>query len=325
MAERVAAEDRLSRILYLLPVAGRKGGVTIAELAAALGVGEREIMADIAELTAREDYLPGGSVPDIQVWIEQDRIHAWTTGGFKRPVRLSPRETLALGLGLRALAAEAEPARRAELLALATRLEASLAAPVVEPEVPMDRALSFAGFDLDTDDEDLLSIIVDAARARRVCRVRYLKAGAAAPEERVLHPYHLVHAEGRWYLLAHSVERAGVRIFRIDRILAAVPLDERFEVPDDFDPARYVAEGGRLFSAEGDIEVVVRYSPRIARWIEERVSCEARSDGSVVVRHRVADPRWIVRHVLQYGADAEVLEPVEVRGMVGEAARRLAG
>src|SRR5690606_40411144 len=60
-----------------------------------------------------------------------------------------------------------------------------------------------------------------------------------------------------------------------------------------------------------DVEVAVRYSPRIARWVEERAPCERREDGSVVVRHRVADPRWVVRHVLQYGAEAEVLEPVD--------------
>ncbi|MFC1575522.1 WYL domain-containing protein [Gemmatimonadota bacterium] len=34
------------------------------------------------------------------------------------------------------------------------------------------------------------------------------------------------------------------------------------------------------------------------------------------VTHRVADPHWIVRHVLQYGAEAEVLTPEEVRGWV---------
>ena len=32
--------------------------------------------------------------------------------------------------------------------------------------------------------------------------------------------------------------------------------------------------------------------------------------------YQVADPHWIVRHVLQYGAEAEVLEPEEVRGWV---------
>ena len=40
------------------------------------------------------------------------------------------------------------------------------------------------------------------------------------------------------------------------------------------------------------------------------------SDGSVTETYQVADPHWIVRHVLQYGPEAEVVEPEEVRGWV---------
>ena len=68
----------------------------------------------------------------------------------------------------------------------------------------------------------------------------------------------------------------------------------------------------------------VRYGPRIARWLLERGAGEADDDGSVVVTHEVADPRWLVRHVLQYGPDAEVLEREEVRGLVREGAERVA-
>ena len=45
------------------------------------------------------------------------------------------------------------------------------------------------------------------------------------------------------------------------------------------------------------------------------------ADGSLTVDHPLVDMQWGVRHVLQYGPDAEVLEPAEVREDV---ARRLA-
>lgn len=330
MSERATAADRLARILYLVPAACRDDGVPLADLARRLGISEREVLRDIQEVTAREDYHPAGSVFEFTLFVEHDRLYTWTTGEFRRPTRLTPREALALGLGLRALAAEAEPARRAELLDLAERLEADLSVPEIESRGILAEMPSLALEEVDRiatrladDEEDILSVIIEAARTCRVCRIRYLKPGAATPDDRVVHPYHLVHAEGRWYLLAHATDRGAVRIFRLDRILEAEPRAESFERPADFDPARYIAEGGRLFAAVDDVEVAVRYSPRIARWVEERAPCERREDGSVVVRHRVADPRWVVRHVLQYGAEAEVLEPVEVRGMVGEAVQRM--
>ena len=36
-------------------------------------------------------------------------------------------------------------------------------------------------------------------------------------------------------------------------------------------------------------------------------------DGSLVMEHPLADPDWAVRHVLQYGPDATVLDPPEIR------------
>ena len=52
---------------------------------------------------------------------------------------------------------------------------------------------------------------------------------------------------------------------------------------------------------------------------------EDEPDGSVVIRHRVADPHWVVGHALTYGAEAEILEPEDVRALVREVVGRLAG
>jgi len=66
----------------------------------------------------------------------------------------------------------------------------------------------------------------------------------------------------------------------------------------------------------------VRYSARVARWIAERDGVELDADGSLTMEHPLADVQWGVRHVLQYGPDAEVLEPADVRV---EVVRRLSG
>jgi predicted DNA-binding transcriptional regulator YafY len=60
----------------------------------------------------------------------------------------------------------------------------------------------------------------------------------------------------------------------------------------------------------------VRYSPRIARWIAEREGLSLAEDGSLTVEHPLADAEWGIRHVLQYGPDAEVLEPLDLRNEI---------
>ena len=70
--------------------------------------------------------------------------------------------------------------------------------------------------------------------------------------------------------------------------------------------------------------MTVRYSPRIARWIAEREEKPLDTDGSLTLEHPVADVHWAVRHVLQYGRDAEVLAPERVRTAVRERLAELA-
>jgi len=348
MPERTTAAEQLSWILYIVPAAARKGGASVDELANALGISRQAVLDAINEVVTRAYYHPAGPGDQFRIRVGHERVAVWTTGEFQRPVRLSPLEALALGLGLRALAAEADGERRAQMLELAAWLERDLPAPdePAEPKTATDvasaielmrrkydpayqdaepapapapaLALAFA------QEGDVLGVLADAARERCRCVVAYLKPGAPAPEMRRIAPYLLLHAEGAWYALAHAAERDALRLFRVDRMLSAELDDERFDAPEDFDPRPWIAPDGRLFRADEDVEVVVRYSPRIARWLAERTAHEPQEDGGIVVRHRVADVRWIVRHVLQYGAEAEVLRPAHVRTLVAEAAERLA-
>lgn len=314
---RTTADEQLERILYLVPAAGGRAGRSLATLADALGVPPEQVLRDLEEVTARAYYHPAGSVDALQITIEGDRVRVWTTGEFRRPVRLSPLEALALALGLRTLAA-AEPARRDELLEFAQRMEGAVASTS-----PEDLLKRFAVDDGAPDDGGVLGLLRRAAAEHRRCRIRYVVSGASEAETRVICPYTVAWANGAWYVIAHCTSRNGVRLFREDRIVEAGLLDETFELPPDFDPTEYVRDG-RIYRAAEEVEVVVRYSPRIARWIREKGPVEEQNDGSVVVRLRVADPRWLVRHVLRYGTEAEVLEPREFRTLVAAAARRIA-
>ncbi len=328
MSPQPSAGETLERILQILPVAAREGGATLAELAEAHEVSVERILADLAEVTARGDYhLPP---LDVDILIEGDRVTVWTTGEFRRPVKLSPLEALALALGLRILAddarAESGASRREELRALAGRLDRGLAATPAE-----DLAARYSLDGGDPSGDGLLALLRDAAAARRPCRLLYLKPAGAFPEERLVHPYALVFGSGRWYLLGWSEEPRDVRAFRVDRIAEARIAEGRFEVPAGFDPEEYVT-GSTVYRANDEFEVAVRYSPKIARWILERAGAAGEADGtavqpdgSVVVRHRVADPSWVLRHVLAYGPDAEVLDPPEIRALVAERLAALGG
>jgi predicted DNA-binding transcriptional regulator YafY len=195
------------------------------------------------------------------------------------------------------------------------------------PAPPEDegQALAAAGpFGLGLEDDGFRAVVADAARERRRCRIHYLKPGRRAPEERVIRPYLLLHSEGYWYVAGHDEAREAPRVFRMDRILDAALEPDRFEAPADLDPSAFLSEDGRVYRADDETAVRVRYSPAVARWIEERMEAVRQPDGSVIATHEVADTQWLLRHVLQYGPDAEVLAPAEARRAAAEVVARMA-
>ena len=127
MADRPRSEDQLTRILQLLPLATRADGVRMEDLARRLGVAESEIVRDLGEVIGRSYYRPAGDFDDVAVMIEAGRVEVWTSGQFRRPPRLTQRESMALGLGLRMLAAGAsDPRPGRSYRALASLLESRL-------------------------------------------------------------------------------------------------------------------------------------------------------------------------------------------------------
>jgi len=90
-------------------------------------------------------------------------------------------------------------------------------------------------------------------------------------------------------------------------------------------PARARCARSRTASvprANDPVIAKVAFSARIARWLKERYpNGQDAGDGRYVVTFPVADPAWFVREVLQYGAEAKVLEPKglreAVRGAIG--------
>lgn len=172
------------------------------------------------------------------------------------------------------------------------------------------------------DPEEVRETVMAAARARTPCGILYVKDGADDAEGRLIHPYVVAYADGSWYTVGWCAVSEGVRVFRVDRILEAAPAEGTFQVPEDFDPSPFF-DGGTVYHATEDREVRVRYSPKVARWVRERAGYRDAEivedgDGGIVLRHRVADPRWVVSHALQYGPDAEILDPPEMRALVRE-------
>jgi predicted DNA-binding transcriptional regulator YafY len=126
-----------------------------------------------------------------------------------------------------------------------------------------------------------------------------------------------------WYAIAYCEESEGLRVFRMDRVEDVTVLSDRYEIPSTFSVSETMQNGKMLQVDLPPAGMEVRYSPKVARWIAEREGVSPDADGSLTIEHPLAAQEWGVRHVLQYGPDAEVLEPEAVRDEIAGRLRRI--
>jgi proteasome accessory factor C len=301
------AANQLRRILRVIPELADGHAHEIDAIAERAGVDKETLISDLQALASRHGE-PGGFVEGMQIFIDHDTIEV-TSDHFLRPMGLTIHELCAMELGLSILKAERPPDETAAIERTRNRLRKLIAElPADHDESPMRHAeiAPTAGL-------PYLAELRKALRDHRKAKITYRKSGSDKPTTRVVRLYALVPASGMWYAVAYCEMCEGLRVFRLDRVEGAEGLPDKYEIPVGFSVTETLQSGKGLRAELTATGMKVRYSPRIARWIAEREGLSLAEDGSLTVEHPLADAEWGIRHVLQYGADAEVLEPNRLR------------
>lgn len=304
--EPKGAAAQLRRILHLVPHIANGEELALHDVAARLGTSVEELQRDLYSLVDRYD-MPGGFVEGVQLYVGSDTVSA-VTNHLRRPMRLTVAELCALELGLAVLRSLRAPDERQALERARERLRAVIARL---PGDPIPDGLHGASLG-DVGNTAHLVVVREALRKGRKLRLAYRRSGSQVSSERTIAPYLLLSASGMLYIVAFCEREQTTRLFRIDRVESVALIDETFERPDAgvLDTLR---RERRAFQGDGAPTMRVRYSPRIARWIAEREGKALAADGSLEMEHPLADWEWGMRHVLQYGRDAEVVEPAALR------------
>jgi proteasome accessory factor C len=290
---RPPAQERLGRLLAIVPWVAARDGPPIDEVCRRFQVTEPELLADL-ELLFLCGVYP--FTPDvlIEVDIADGRVWIRFADYFRRPLRLTPPEGLALmGAGAALLGVPGADPDGALARALA-KLETVLG---VGAEDVVDVALGTVA-------PALLDDVRSAIGERRRLELDYYSFGRDDRTTRVVEPWRVFNAHGQWYLAGWCRQAGAERLFRVDRISRATVLEETFEPPvRPPDP--------RLFHATDTDPVVVLDVAAGARWVAEQYpneGVEERPEGALRVRLRVSERAWLERVLLRAGPDVTVVE-----------------
>jgi predicted DNA-binding transcriptional regulator YafY len=301
------AAAQLRRLLHVIPRIADGQEHPIARLARIAGVEDnRQLIADLESLVDRFD-MPGGFVEGVQVWIDSKTVSV-VSDHFRRPMRLTMPELCALQLGLAVLRSERPPSEHAVFERTLERLRRII---TVLPQNSAQEDIRAARLD-GPGDRTQLAAVRKALFTQHRIRIEYRGGNAHTSAWRTICPYGILFASGAWYVAAHCDSSDGLRFFRLDRIEATEPTNDPYTIPPEF-TLDSLAGNGQVLDGTPITMMQVRYSARIARWIAERDGMTLESDGTLVVDHPVHDVEWAIRHVMQYGPDAEIITPPEMR------------
>ena len=311
---------RVSRILEMMHVIVLRPRCFLRrDLAHRFGIGERMIQKDL-DIIRNGLKLPLSHSAMGYYFDETPRLPA---------LKLPFSEALALLMALHAARQVSGIGSRA-LAAAADRLE-SLFLPEFRPFINQPSCRARSDNRWEHRRQMLFQVNLAMVRGCKL-RIRYRTSSRGGElNRRTVRPYHLMPYVRSWQLIAFCELRETVLMFKVDRIEEAELTEERYRVPEDFDPDAYLGSTWGVMRTEGKapVEVALRFVPEAGRWVSEEYwhksqKIEEQPDGSIVLRLQLVITPEFINWVLYYGARVQVLGPDALRETVCEEHRRAA-
>lgn len=171
-----------------------------------------------------------------------------------------------------------------------------------------------------------LDLLKKAVEECRCIDLEYYAFNQNEITKRRFEPYILEIYEGCWHVVGHCRLRNRIRDFRVSRIQSLEISDEVVIRPEAF-YENYMRK--RFNYLAGDEEVILRlfFTGQAARIVEEYECNKAdkliKSNNGLIFERRVALAPEVLRWVLGFGAEVEVLEPDCLRDAVLSQVRKM--
>ena len=313
--------SRISRLVQLLGLLQAGKGHNAARLAAACQVSRRTIFRDL-------DVLRQAGVPLL--FDDQHNVYRIPGTYFLPPTNFTTEEALAVIVLCYEMGSDNRLPFYEAAQSAALKLEGSLPGRVREQLRDVSTAVQIK---LEPGNRlqgqmPIYRQLLAAIAVRQPVRIEYDSFSDAELIKLKLCPYRMLFSRRSWYVIGRSSVHREVRTFNVGRIRWLEVLDEQFQVPRGFSIQRYLGNAWHLIPDGPDTDIVVRFSPLVARNVAEvgwhrtqRVTW--RDDGSIDFQVRVAGVREISWWILGYGDQAEVLRPQRLRHLIAEHAARL--
>ncbi len=175
---------------------------------------------------------------------------------------------------------------------------------------------------------ELLRTIIEAFHCQHQLKIIYCKLDGQL-STRIIDPLRIINYQSRWYLLAYCRLREKLRTFLVARIKKAEVLTCKSKSPQELniDPETFLDLAFGIFKGEKTIQVKILFTGQAANIIKEQKWHKDQeldlTDEGVIMRLPVADFTELKMKVLQFGAEARVLEPPSLKQELAQEIRKM--
>ncbi len=322
MPIRYGQYGMLDRITHIDEELKRGNSINCTKLGKTFECGRKTIVRDITYMRERLDRP-----------IEFDALR--NTYYYSKPVGPLPRlrvgegEVFALLVARKALEQYRGTPFHRQLATSFGKLTAALKEEVSFAPTDELQSVSFKHVGLGKADIEVFNSLNRGVTRQLEVTFDYRKPGATAIEQRRVRPYHLSNRENLWYLVGFDTLREALRTFALPRIAKVVVTDQEFTRPADFSAEAFFSKALGAFGGDRELRVVVRFTAaatadriREREWHPSQKIRELPA-GAIEVTLTLGALEEIERWVLGWGADAEVIEPPELRERLKKTAAEL--
>ena len=300
-------------------------GRSLDQFRAELGVTKRTIQRDIAVLEAAGFAIISEQRDGTLYWRLVESTKDSADLSFTLPELMAlyfSRDLLKTLHG-----SPIEAALTSALQKIAARLPAS--GHALLRQMSQQTAVSVSGWKDYSNSAHVIDRLGRAIRHRLTVHITHKRLQSPEAQMRTVDPYRLWYAGGSLYLVANDHLKGAVRTFAVERIAGVTSTNHRFQIRDDFDFEAFQRTAFPVHGGEPQL-VRIRFSRDQAPYVMERHWHDSQNfipqdDGSVIMELQIGSLWEVKRWLIGWGADAEVLTPVELLDEVRAEIREMGG
>ena len=137
----------------------------------------------------------------------------------------------------------------------------------------------------------------------------------------IVHPYNLVWSNDFYYLVAYDEKKKKIINYRVDRMRTVEVEEENYQIDIEFDINTYLKSCFNMYPGEIDL-VRVKFVSKLINAIIDRfgkdIDIVHKNDKTFTIEFEAAINEGLLRWILNWGADAEVISPKYLKSMIKE-------